>query len=64
MKFTTLSLATLTVVAITARFTEPNEGQKVINLVLEDQKYLIDIAGEQHWVTDDQKWEIRKVGAN
>lgn len=54
-----VSASVLTLTA--ARFIEPYEKQVVINLSLDEPKFLIDIAGEQQWVTENEKWEIRRV---
>jgi len=64
MKTVSLSLISLTASAFTlvaARFIIPSDKQVVINLSLEEPNFLIDIAGEQQWVTEDEKWEIRRV---
>lgn len=64
MKFINLSLTSLLALAVklaTAEFIEPGAAQVVINLGLEEPKYLIDIAGVQKWVTEDEKWKIRRV---
>jgi len=64
MKLISLSLISFSASVFTsavARFIEPGEKQVVINPSLEEPKFLIDIAGEQQWVTEDEKWEIRRV---
>jgi leucyl aminopeptidase len=64
MKVTTLSLLALSASRINARFVE-HENQVVIiptTAVSSEPQYLIEFpTGEQQWVTEDQKWEIRSV---
>ncbi|KAH8602007.1 leucine aminopeptidase 1 [Bisporella sp. PMI_857] len=62
MKLSNLSLSALFASCIIARFVESNEGQIVLNLALEEPNFLIDIAGEQRWVTEEEKWDIKRGG--
>lgn len=64
MKLTNLSLLAISATAISARFVEKHEtDQVVINGVLEhEQLYLIELApGVTRLVTEDDKWELRRV---
>jgi hypothetical protein len=64
MKISNLSLLALSASVISARFVEPHEkDQVVINAQEADsQLYLIELApGETQWVTEEEKWELRRV---
>ncbi|KAK2623488.1 hypothetical protein QTJ16_007166 [Diplocarpon rosae] len=66
MKLTTISLLTLAAVA-NARFIEKHEtDQVVINAAaVEDKRYLIELSpGKTLWVTEEEKWELRRNGQN
>ncbi|KAL2267216.1 hypothetical protein VTJ83DRAFT_4493 [Remersonia thermophila] len=64
------SWITLLLPAVTARFVEPSEPDRVLlypNGVPESpdagQKYHIELApGDTRWVTEDEKWELRRQG--
>ncbi|KAI0482240.1 Zn-dependent exopeptidase [Xylariaceae sp. FL0804] len=62
-------LSLLLPAAASARFIEANEANRVslyTNALLEEaapEQYLIETApGETRWVTEDQKWELRRAG--
>lgn len=69
MKLTNASLFALLLPAASARFVEHNEVNRV--QVFPDgmpeqpestDKYLVELApGETRWVTEDEKWELRRV---
>jgi leucyl aminopeptidase len=69
MKVSNASLLALLVPAVSARFVEPGESDRV--LLYPDgipqssdngQKYHIELSpGETRWVTEDEKWELRRV---
>lgn len=65
MKLTALSLLALSASAVTARFIEEHEkvhDQITINNV-EQERFLIELApGKTQWVTEEDKWELRRVG--
>lgn len=69
MKISNASLLALLFPAVGARFVEPGESDRVvlhpdgIAQPPEDaQKYHIELApGETRWVTEDEKWELRRV---
>lgn len=63
MKFSQASLLAACVPAISARFLETAE---VDNVVLHpEETYLVETApGKTQWVTEDEKWEMRRIGQN
>ncbi len=63
MKLTTLSTLALSAAIVNARFVERHEkDQVVLNALADDERYLIELApGETQWVTEDEKWELRRV---
>lgn len=62
MKFSTISLLALSATAINARFIEAHEQDQIAINNVEPEKYLIELApGETRWVTEDEKWELRRV---
>jgi hypothetical protein len=62
MKFSTVSLLALSAAAVNARFIEPFEQDQIVINNVEAEKYLIELApGETRWVTEDEKWELRRV---
>lgn len=66
MKISNLSVLALSASVITARFVEPHEkDQVVINAQAADEElYLIELApGKTQWVTEEEKWELRRVCA-
>lgn len=66
MKLTTVSLLAVSAAAVNARFVEQHEkenAQVLINGYQDDEQYLIETApGETQWVTEEDKWELRRVG--
>ncbi|CAL3971517.1 hypothetical protein PZA11_007969 [Diplocarpon coronariae] len=66
MKLTYLSLLALAATA-NSRFIEKHEtDQVVINAAaVEDERYLIELSpGKTLWVTEEEKWELRRNGQN
>ena len=64
MKISKFSVLALAASRISARFVEPHEkDQVVINAYEADNElYLIELApGETQWVTEEEKWELRRV---
>lgn len=64
MKLTNASLLALSAVIVQGRFVEEHEkGQIVINSEIADnQQYLVELApGKTEWVTEEEKWELRRV---
>ncbi|KHN97028.1 aminopeptidase [Metarhizium album ARSEF 1941] len=62
MRFSRLSVLAACVPAATARFVEPNEADNVV-LDPNEPTFLIETApGKTQWVTEDQKWELRRNG--
>ncbi|APA13097.1 LAP2 [Sclerotinia sclerotiorum 1980 UF-70] len=67
MKFTNLSLLALSASLASARFVEQHETDQVIlnSNAVTDERYLIETApGKQQWVTEEEKWELRRNGQN
>ncbi|CAG8981581.1 hypothetical protein HYALB_00010002 [Hymenoscyphus albidus] len=65
MKLSTLSALALSAAVVSARFVEPQEkDQVVINASGNSEElYLIELApGETKWVTEEEKWELRRNG--
>lgn len=63
MKLSTVSLFALSAAAVNARFIEEHETNQVfLNAHAEDKQYLIELApGKTQWVTEEEKWELRRV---
>jgi len=63
MKLTTVSLLALSAAVVNARFVEKHEtDQVVLNAYADNERYLIELApGQLRWVTEDEKWELRRV---
>lgn len=71
MKVSNASLLALLLPVVSARFIEPGETDRV--MLYPDgipvapkstQKFLIELApGETRWVTENEKWELRRVSA-
>lgn len=69
MKFSQASVLALLLPAASARFVEESESDRVIlfpegmPVVAKDTtKYHIELSpGDTRWVTEDQKWELRRV---
>ncbi|KAK3307378.1 uncharacterized protein B0T15DRAFT_175155 [Chaetomium strumarium] len=70
MKVSNASLLAVLLPAVSARFAEPGEPDRVIlyphgipNSPEESQQHHIELApGETRWVTEDEKWELRRNG--
>ncbi|RFU74952.1 leucyl aminopeptidase [Trichoderma arundinaceum] len=64
MKFLQTSLvAALPAALVSGRFVEENEVDHV--MLEEPAKYLIELnPGDQKWVTEEDKWELRRAGQN
>lgn len=61
MKFSTVSILALSAAAVNARFIEAHEKDQVVISNVEE-KYLIELSpGETRWVTEEEKWELRRV---
>jgi leucyl aminopeptidase len=64
MKLTVLSALALSAAVVNARFVELHETDQVIlNAESADSElYLVELApGETQWVTEEEKWELRRV---
>ncbi|EMR67569.1 putative peptidase family m28 protein [Eutypa lata UCREL1] len=60
-------LALLLPAAASARFVEPNEINRLIafpdEVAEEVEKFLVELTpGETRWITEDEKWELRRAG--
>ncbi|KAE8451678.1 Leucine aminopeptidase 1 [Mollisiaceae sp. DMI_Dod_QoI] len=65
MRLSTLSLLALSAAAVNARFIEAHEKEQIVISNVDAEKYLIELApGETRWVTEDEKWELRRNGQN
>lgn len=65
MKLPTLSLLALSAAAVSARFVEEHETNQVLLNDAAEERYLIELApGETRWVTEDEKWELRRNSQN
>ncbi|KAF7555421.1 hypothetical protein G7046_g6562 [Stylonectria norvegica] len=68
MKFSQASLLAACLPAITARFIETFETPGTDNVILnpnDDETFLIETApGKTQWVTEEEKWELRRNGQN
>jgi leucyl aminopeptidase len=65
MKLSQLSLLALSASIASARFHAANEGNNVeLNGYLDDEQlYLVELSpGETQWITEEDKWELRRVG--
>lgn len=64
MKLTTLSALALSAAIANARFIETHEQDQIIlnTQTTSNDRYLIELApGKTQWVTEDEKWELRRV---
>jgi leucyl aminopeptidase len=60
MRFTQASLLAVCVPSIAARFVELSEGDNVV--LQPEETFLVETApGKTKWVTEDDKWEMRRV---
>lgn len=65
MKLSTVSLLALSAAAVNARFVEQHETNQIVLADVEEQLYLIELApGKTQWVTEEEKWELRRNGQN
>lgn len=67
MKFNKASALALMLQAASARFVLKEETDNVVLFPseAESQKYLIELApGKTQWVTEEEKWELRRVSAH
>jgi len=69
MKLSTISVLALGSAAVNARFVEQHESnsnQVILNPeVADSEKYLIELGpGKTQWVTEEDKWELRRNGKN
>jgi hypothetical protein len=65
MKLTNLSLLVLSASIINARFVEQHEKDQVVihGDAVDNERYLIELSpGKTQWVTEEEKWELRRVG--
>lgn len=62
MKLTSVSLLALSAAAAHARFVEQHENDQVVLNAVDDEQYLIELTpGKTQWVTEEEKWELRRV---
>lgn len=60
MKFSKASLLAACVPAVSARFVEIKEADNVV--LNPEETFLIELSpGETQWVTEEDKWELRRV---
>ncbi|TVY42394.1 Leucine aminopeptidase [Lachnellula occidentalis] len=67
MRLTLLSALALTAAVTNARFVEQHEKDQVVlsTLSADSDQYLVELApGKTQWVTEDEKWELRRNGQN
>ncbi|TQW00821.1 hypothetical protein V2A60_001861 [Cordyceps javanica] len=65
MKFSTASLLAACVPAVAARYVEKQSTADDHVVLYPNQKFLIETApGKQQWVTEEDKWELRRNGQN
>ncbi|KAM3078397.1 Leucine aminopeptidase 1 [Clarireedia jacksonii] len=67
MKLTNLSILALSASLASARFVEKHEKDQVVlnTNYVSDERYLIELApGKTRWVTEEEKWELRRNGQN
>lgn len=63
MKLLNASVLAICAPAVAGRFIEAHEKDNVILDEASPSKFLIELApGKQAWVTEDEKWELRRVG--
>ena len=64
MKLATVSVLALSAAIVSGRFVEDHEtDQVIINAEVADtEQYLVELApGETKWITEEEKWELRRV---
>ncbi|KAG9259152.1 uncharacterized protein F5Z01DRAFT_642458 [Emericellopsis atlantica] len=66
MRFSRAMLLTACASAATARFIEKHEANALeVFPAVSDEKFLIELSpGETRWVTEEEKWELRRNGQN
>ncbi|KAH8593508.1 aminopeptidase-like protein [Bisporella sp. PMI_857] len=67
MKFSTVTTLALSAASVKARFVEQYELNQVVldGHLAGSEQFLIELApGETRWVTEDEKWELRRNGKN
>jgi leucyl aminopeptidase len=65
MKLTNLPVLALSASLVNARFIEHHETDQVVLSAnaAEPELFLVELApGKTQWVTEDEKWELRRVG--
>lgn len=62
MKLTTVSLVAFSAAVVTARYVEQHETDQVVINAVDEELYLIELApGKTRLVTEEEKWELRRV---
>ena len=62
MKLSNLSVLALTAALVNARFVELHEKDQVVLSAAKPELFLVELApGKTQWVTEDEKWELRRV---
>lgn len=63
MKLSTVSLFALSTAAVNARFVEEHEtNQVILNGGVVEEQFLIELTpGKTRWVSEEEKWELRRV---
>jgi leucyl aminopeptidase len=63
MKLSTVSLFALSTAVVNARFVEEHEtNQVILNAGVGEEQFLIELApGKTLWVSEEEKWELRRV---
>jgi leucyl aminopeptidase len=62
MNLTTVSLLALSAASINARFVEKHETDQVVLNAIEEEQFLVELSpGKTQWVTEEEKWELRRV---
>jgi leucyl aminopeptidase len=64
MKLSNISVLALSAAAVNARFIDVHETSQVVLNPSEPELFLVELApGKTQWVTEDEKWELRRVGS-
>jgi hypothetical protein len=62
MKITALSVVSLAALVLGTQFPRERESTQVVISSAEEPQYLIEFGtGDTQWVTEYEKWQIRKV---
>lgn len=65
MKLSNLSVLALSAAAVNARFIDVHETSQVVLNPSEPELFLVELApGKTQWVTEEEKWELRRNGEN